>query len=325
MPETEASNGSDERSPRQRFMAALRVVHNGKVGVVTGVAFAALTYGVFVLLPGASATDAALNLVLAFTIAVGTAILVTLILTARRAAALTMNPRKWVRRGGTAAVVGGMVWAVAGLAAPVVATVLSVGPTDYALPGVLGGGYALALSVAPFLIIGGVWALHTVHRAEYARLGPVVGVVAALGAVVAAVGFVLAGWVAFVDAPAYLGAFARGVPFRTFAIVVGLVGLGSTVQSGVALGLGRLARGPTIALLLTFPMTLAGLTAVVIVDAPALVAPATTVPLGLGWTAVGRELRAGRGVPSRERFEARRPSIPGTDPDPETVGDSPGA
>lgn len=74
-----------QRSGTAAFLDALRVARNGKIGVAVGVAFAALMYVVRVFELRGPAPDGVggplLFLALAFVLAFGTAVLVTIVLT----------------------------------------------------------------------------------------------------------------------------------------------------------------------------------------------------------------------------------------------------
>jgi hypothetical protein len=285
-------------SPVSRLVDALDVRRNAKLGVLASVLLTVAAYGFFVLIPnqggaisGYRPTARPLYLVLAFVVLVSTAMLVTVALTVRNVVRMTMSPPKWIRRGGTAAVVGGVTLAV----------LAALGP----LAGVVGltPAYGQLLLLTCLLLVYGVWAVHAAHRRRYGYHG-------AAGAFLAAAGFVAVGWVALVDPSGFLGEGLERVD-RSLFLGANLLALGgvSLLGSGV-LRVGAVPAPASLGLLFTLPVGLAGLTAVTYAQAPALVFLPFGVTLGVAWTAVGFELRRGRGVPPAESFD------PGIDLDP---------
>lgn len=269
----------------------LNVRRNGMIGGATGVVFAAVVYAFFVVVPGSRFGGPILHLTLAFTIAATTAILVAVSLTARAIARRTMSPPKWIRRGGTAALVSGLALAGFGVAAPAVSTTPAGSIPQLAYRWVW---------LAALVGVYGVWALHTAlkPRERYHWVG-------AAGAITAGLGFVMVTWVAAVDFDAVLGVgfdSPVGVSQPTFVGVLVLLLSGSTIIGAAAARVPQVPRAPSIALALSFPVGVAALAGVFWTDSVAFTFTAVGVPVGLAWAGVGWSLRNGYGVPPADVY-----------------------
>lgn len=303
----------DDTSPRDRFLSALGVPRNGKIGASLGLAFAIAIYVVFAVLPAEPASPPPLLLVLAFVVAVSTAFLVTGALTVRNAARMTADIPKWIKRGGTTGLIGGVLWTVA--ATPVL---LSVGFPESVtfLHRVMG----FILPLPPLGICCGAWAIHARnrHTGAYPRLpkeladslpginpGDVAGAIGAVAFTTAMAGLLLVATIATTHPGLYLG---LPVTLRP-SVFVGanlLALVGTSLLGAGALRADVGPRSGPIGLLIAVPVGLAGLTLLAVIGRGDLAPGVLSTVLGLPWVAMGWILHEGGGIPPVERF---RPAI----------------
>jgi hypothetical protein len=290
---TVVSGERQDGTPVGRLIDVLQVERHAKVGVLAGVALAALGAVLIASSPfrgGYGLQD----LVLGFVVLVSTTLMITVLLTVRDVVRLTMSPPKWIRRGGTVATGAGLAWAVLGIAAPVA-------------PGFLEPAYVRALPLAALALLYGVWAVHAANRRRYGRFG-------AAGATLAGFGVVLLSWFTGIETGAYLGGalerfqpvVVRGVTLEASTVFLGanLAALAMTTLLGLALLRGgSLPTRPALALTFVLPVGLAAVTAVTYLGSPGLLSTALLVPPGVAWAAAGDALRNGRGVPPAKYFE----------------------
>jgi hypothetical protein len=307
-----------ETSP-ELLLRALSVRRKAQVGAAVGVAVGLLAYLLFVVVRGQPVGLAALYVVSVLVVATATAALVTVTLVVRTVLRATVDTRRWIRRGGTAATVAGTALAVLSTAGPAVGRVAET-PTGSALAAAY--GWTLPLAAAGLLF--GVWAVHAAHcpRRGYGRVG-------LAGAGTAGVAAVLVWWVSAVDAGAFLGAGLERVSPTGFLTVTLALALGTTLLGAATLRARAMpTRGP-LAALFALPVALAGTTVVVAIDPgaglagayldpPAPSTVALAVPTALAWALLGRDLRAGRGVPPESAFDVDL--LPESDDDRSSVG-----
>jgi len=302
-------SGDPDSSPRSRFVRALGVPRNGKIGVALGVAFATAVYLLFVVWLPQSDRSSPLLIVLAFVIAVSTALLVATALTVRNVARMTADLPKWIRRGGVAGIVGGAAWVAASLPAVAVTAGAGVGDATLAVAGFL---YPLP----PLLILPAAWAVHARnrHTGAYPRLpagladsipgvrpDDLAGLVGGTAFVLTATGLLLLARTGAVRPAAFLGVPTGMTPGAFFTVnAIALLGTSLLGAGALRAGVGPIA-GP-LALLFALPAGLAGLTAVSVLGVEALSTSLLAVALGLPWATMGRVLSEGGGVPPVERF-----------------------
>lgn len=270
-----------ERPPAAQLIRVLGVPRNAKIGAIVGVVLAVAVYVVFVVLPRRTAQPATWYLALAFVVAVSTALFVTVALTVRAVARHTMSPPKWIRRGGTGALLGGGVWLGLGVAAPL---------AEWS------GLYARALPLASLSVVAGVWALHAAHRRRYGDVG-------LAGAVLSGVGVALVGWIGVIE-PLWVTDGGLSFVEPTVFLGIHLVALGGTTLLGVAvLRVGALPDAAAFGLSLALPVALLGFAGVSYLGRPALVGTVIGATVGLPWALVGHALRNGRGVPPADAYD----------------------
>ncbi len=287
-----------EASPRPLF-EALEVRQKARVGVVAGFALGVAAYVVFVIVRGQPPRLAALYVVSVFVVGTATAALVTVALVVRRLLRATVDARKWVRRGGSAATGAGALLGALAIGGPVL--------DDAGASSLVATAYGWALPVCAVGLVCGTWAVHAAHRSQqgYGRLGLV-------GAVVAGAGALLTWWVVAIEGTVFLARPVQQVSATALTAVLFALGVGTSLVGAATLRAGAMPRrGPLVALF-ACPVALAGLTAVVTLAPGGLVgayldppAPPTAVlatPVGVAWAVLGADLRAGRGVPPAEAF-----------------------
>jgi len=291
----DVSEQRPDESPVRRLMDALDVAHNARIGVGVGVVFVLLGVALVVYSPyrGSYRLN---DLVLAFVVLVSTSVLATVVLTLRAAARLTMSPPKWIRRGGTAAAVGGGAWLAMAVVAPLGAGIgIGIG-IGTGVQSMLKGTYARLLPLIPLVLSYGLWAVHASNKRRYGYHG-------LAGAVVTLVGFALLVVVGLAEPGGFLGEPLETVGRWGF-LSAHLVALGGTSLLGTAVvRVGELPSPGGLATTLSLPAALCGLAAATVLRAPELIFPALGGPLGVAWLAVGYYLRTGRGIPPEEAFE----------------------
>jgi len=275
------------------------VRHSARIGAVAGGALGIAAYLVFVVLQGRPLGLAALYVVSVFVVATATAVLVTVALIVRRLLRATIDARTWVRRGGTAALSGGTLLATLALAGPLLDHV--------GAPAIVATVYAWTVPVCAVGILCGTWALHAAHRSRprYGRLGLV-------GAVVTGGATLLTWWLVAIEGTVFLARPLVQVSATAFTGVLVALGAGTSLLGAATLRAAAMPRRGPLAALFALPVALAGLTAAVTLAPGGLAgaylsppAPPTALlaaPIGVAWTLVGVDLRAGRGVPPAEAF-----------------------
>jgi hypothetical protein len=297
------------------MIEALQVRQKARVGAVVGVVVGLLAYALFVVVRGHSLRLAALYVVSVLVVASATTVLVTVVLVARRLLGATVDARRWIRRGGTAALAGGTLLGTFALLGPlfgratgsVAATASGTAVSN--LPTVVLTLYGWLLPACVAAVLAGAWAIHAAHRPQpgYGRLG-------LAGWVLTAPAAVFAWWVTVVEAGAFLGtALVRVTPVGLLAVLLALAA-GTSLLGAAALRTQSMpVRGPLVALF-ALPLSLAGLTLTAVVDPGGTgvvatyldpVAPPTAalaLPVAVAWALLGADLRAGRGVPPADSF-----------------------
>ncbi len=281
------------------MLDALQVRAKARVGAVVGVVVGVLAYVLFVVVRGQPADLAALYVVSLFVVAASTAVIVTVALVTRRLLRATIAVRRWIRRAATLGAGGGAVLALLATLGPA----LSVTVGDRVLP-----LYGTLLPLGGAGLLAGVWSLHAAHRprAAYGSLGRA-------GWFVAAPSALLTWWVVAVEEAAVLGGPTVGVSSRALLVVLLTLSLGTSLLGAAALRVRAIPSAGALAALFALPVSLGGLTAALVLDGgsglvgayldPA--SPSTVallVPVGVAWTLVCRDLRAGRGVPPASAF-----------------------
>ncbi len=287
-----------DTSPRPLF-EALEVRRNARIGAVVGIALGVAAYLMFVVLQGRPLRLAALYVVSVVVVATATAVLVTVALVVRRLFRATVDARKWVRRGGTAALCAGALLAALALVGPLLGYV--------GAPSGVVTVYGWALPACAVGVLSGTWAVHAAHRSQpgYGRLGLV-------GAVVAGGAVLLTWWVLAIESTVFLARPLSQVSATALTGVLVALGAGTSLLGAATLRAAAMPRrGPLLALF-TLPLALAGLTVAVSVapggladaylDPPAPPTAALATPVGVAWALLGADLRAGRGVPPAAAF-----------------------
>lgn len=277
------SDGGDPAEGPSSLPEALGVRRNARIGLVVGTTIAALLYLRVQAGLGWELSDTALYyLSLAFVAAVSIAFVVTGVLCAKAGLAPVLDRSNWLRRGGTAAVTGGLLWA----SLPALAALAGLGVTpEWTWQG---GTIVAALALA----VGAAG----VHAAIQEASGSIerVAYVLVLGGLLLAAGNATGNPApttetefGVVASPFLLSAFVAFVATVPFAATADLSGrLGARASRA-------LLAGSLVGALAVAGLVYGGWDALeAATDAPVPIALAlVAAPTGIGWVLAGRALR----------------------------------
>lgn len=276
----------EPEEPRATSLAAsLGLRRNARVGLAVGLGLAVLLYVPTLLAVGGGLVGpGGYYLGLALVLAATVAGVVTAGLCGKAFLEPVLDRRAWLRRGGTAAIVGGVIW----MALPAVAWLAAAGaiPTRYRIA---------ATSLAALALAVGTAGLHAAVRAAAGRVERAAYLVVVLGLLLAA-----GNATGNTDPIAETAAGPLPTPFLTsaFVAVVAAVPFAATAELAGRLPPRRIRALQVGALAST--LSVAGLVALggwSWLDATAAAAgpialAVVTVPAGLGWTIAGHGLRS---------------------------------
>ncbi|AGN01718.1 hypothetical protein L593_08865 [Salinarchaeum sp. Harcht-Bsk1] len=296
----------DAAEPHDSLLAALHVTRHLRVGLAVGIGLAAFLY-----LPRLPAFDRSIQgaegfyLGLAFVLAATTAGLVTAALSIKTFLEPVLDRPAWLRRGGMAAMLGGLGWA----STPLLAAGADAGSIDATL-------WRNVTSLAALALLVGTIGLHSAVKQAVATVSERIRRIERAAYWIALIGLLIAAANATGDAAPVRVAGSEDVatPFLIGALLaaVAVIPFAATAELS-----GRLPRwrirslqvgGLIGAVGTAWLVSLGGWDWLAQFDAPAALGLAVTVvPVGLGWAIAG----LGLWTSARQREAAASPGEPG--------------